>query len=79
MKKSAYMSYCLGSRDHYAEHHFADDTWLQLHKSEIRLGRSDGKLLKTLHFRSRAAAAEALPILCALPSAAARFAAQEVC
>ena len=78
MKKSAYISYCLGSRDHYAEHHFADDTWLQLHKSEIRLVSTDGKLLTTLQFRSRAAAAEAWPILCALPSAAARIA-QGVC
>ena len=58
----------------YGEHHFADGTWLQLHKSEIRLVGTDGMPLNALQFRSRAAAAEAWPILSALPSAAARLA-----
>ena len=71
------VTFRLGTPKQHGEYHFADSTWLMLWKSEIRLVGQDNMPIATLHFRSSAAAAEAWPILCALPSAAARFA-QEV-
>ena len=73
-----HITFRLGTPQQHGEHHFSDHTWLMLWKSEIRLVDTHNKIIATLRFRSFAAAAEAWPVLCALPSAAARIAAQEV-